>query len=502
VAGSHKGVLLLVVVMALFLAGSLLLSPPWVSLTALLLPLVLFEALPTGFLDTGTRFYHGHRLSPPLGLFVLAVGALLFDRVKTGEPFRRPGPFIYPVGFLLACALMGAVNGRLSGAATSDLIYQLEPLIFLTLMPWVVVNVLRTRSSVRNFAVAAGVLAIIKGAEGLMSLASGGGGGALGESSITYLEPTANWLSLLFLLTLLVALIHRVPTASWARWGSILAFAALVLSFRRSFWIGGTLGIVLVLLLATGRRGGRVLLPSAVVFAVASVLTFAIAQGGSNNPVLARGKQLSPSAISLSADDRYRIEERRNILKNVEKRPVFGLGIAVPWTAYRAVSLDFSGARQYTHLLVLWYWMKMGVFGLIAYLWLMGTALYMGYSLWRRHPDGLHRSIGLAALAGFAGLMIAEATASFTGVDLRFSFIVGAAMGWLAAAHATMSDPAPVAAVSAERRTQSLIAGRRAVSSGVVALLTNHKRWVTPAVTAAILVSGLIALAMAISSLA
>lgn len=499
-AGSHKGVLLLVAVMAVFLAGSLLLSAPWVSLTVLLVPLVLFEALPTGFLDVGTRFYHGHRLSPPLGLFVLAVGALLFDRVKTGEPFRRPGPFIYPVGFLLVCALMGAVNGRLSGAATSDLIYQLEPLAFLTLMPWVVVNVLKSRTAVRNFAVAAGVLAVIKGAEGLMNLAAGGGGGALGSSAITYLEPTANWLGLLFLLTLLVALIHRVPTATWARLGSILALAALVLSFRRSFWIGGTLGFVLVLLLATGRRGGRVLLPSAVVFAVASVLTFAIAQGGSNNPVLARGKQLSPSAISLSADDRYRIEERRNILKNVEKRPVFGLGIAVPWTAYRPVSLDFSGARQYTHLVVLWYWMKMGVFGFLAYLWLMGTALYMGYTLWRRHPDGLHRSIGLATLAGFAGLMIAEATASFTGVDLRFSFIVGAVMGWLAAAHATMSDPAPVAAVSGERRTQSLIAGRRAVSSGV-ALLSNHRSWVTPAVTAAILVSGLVTLAMAISSL-
>ena len=40
--------------------------------------------------------------------------------------------------------------------------------------------------------------------------------------------------------------------------------------------------------------------------------------------------------------------------------------------------------------------MKMGILGLFAYFWLMATAMYMGFSLWRQHPDGLHRAIGLA----------------------------------------------------------------------------------------------------------
>jgi hypothetical protein len=240
-----------------------------------------------------------------------------------------------------------------------------------------------------------------------------------------------------------------------------------------------------------------VLLPSVIICAIACVAAFALAgPTNSSNPVLARGKALSPSQIQLSADDRYRIEERRNVLKDLSQRPVYGLGIGVPWTQHRAVSLAFKGQGQYAHFVALWFWLKMGLFGLAAYIWLMATALWMGFSIWRRHPDGLHRSIGLAAFAGLAGLMVVELTASFTGVDTRFSIIVGAALGWLAAARATMNDPAPEKTVE-RGLVQPLAAGRRVMSSGLAAV-RSHKSWRTPAFAAVLIAGGALILAVAV----
>jgi hypothetical protein len=216
--------------------------------------------------------------------------------------------------------------------------------------------------------------------------------------------------------------------------------------------------------------------------------------------VQARAKALSPSQIQLNADDRYRIEERRNVLKDLAQRPVYGLGIGVPWVAHRAVSIDFKGSRQYVHFLPLWYWMKMGILGLIAYVWLFGTALYMGFSLWRRHPDGMHRATGLAAFAGFAGLMVVETTASFTGVDTRFSIVVGAALGWLGAARLTMNDPEPEKKVETGL-TQPVLVGRRAMATGV-AFARSHKAWRTPAVASVLVLAGAVALAAALIGIA
>jgi O-antigen ligase/polysaccharide polymerase Wzy-like membrane protein len=494
-------VLVLAAVIGLSAVIALLLAPAWVALSALLVTIVLFEANPQGFLSTTSHFYSaGGKIGLPFMFFLLVVAALLFDLVRTGEPFRIPGPLTYPLLFLLGAALIGIINGKLSGAGRGAMISQIETLLMLGITPFVVVNALRTRTAVRNFALIGAGLAVFKGFEGTVGWAMGQGM-SFGSTTLTYIEPTANWLMLLLLLTIAVAVIHRVPTSAWVRWGSLFAFAALVLSFRRSFWIGAILGFILILLFATGRRGGRVLLPGIIIFLIAFGAAYVVAgPTNSSNPLQARAKALSPSQIQLNADDRYRIEERRNVLKDLAQRPIYGLGIGVPWVAHRAVSLDFNGARQYVHFLPLWYWMKMGIFGLIAYVWLFGTALYMGFSLWRRHPDGLHRAIGLAAFAGFAGLMVVETTASFTGVDTRFSIVVGAALGWLAAARATMNDAEPEKNIEAGL-TQPILAGRRAMATGVE-FARSHKAWRAPAVASVLVLAGAVALVAAVIGIA
>src|SRR5690606_7704178 len=106
-------------------------------------------------------------------------------------------------------------------------------------------------------------LAIAKAASGLLVMAAGLGV-ALGSTTITYYEPTANWVVMVALLGIVAALVGGTRPPAWMLAGTPLLIASLALSYRRSFWIAAVLGLLLVVLLGTSARGWRVLVPAAV----------------------------------------------------------------------------------------------------------------------------------------------------------------------------------------------------------------------------------------------
>ena len=63
----------------------------------------------------------------------------------------------------------------------------------------------------------------------------------------------------------------------------------------------------------------------------------------------------------------------------------------------------------------------------------MGTLLAMGWQVWRRSADRLQSAAGLAIFCGVLALGIVETVGSFTGVDPRFTALVGGVAGLLAA---------------------------------------------------------------------
>jgi len=56
----------------------------------------------------------------------------------------------------------------------------------------------------------------------------------------------------------------------------------------------------------------------------------------------------------------------------------------------------------------------------------------LGWRLWRRSADPLLRALGLGALSWLLAMAVVETTASFTGVDLRYSVLAGVVLGLLA----------------------------------------------------------------------
>jgi O-antigen ligase len=237
------------------------------------------------------------------------------------------------------------------------------------------------------------------------------------------------------------AMLARMRPPLWMLTGTPLLIASLVLSYRRSFWIGTVLGLVLVVLLALSPMGRRLLVPIALVVAAAIWLLGSVTFQ-STSPIVKRAASLNPTSLTNNIEDRYRLDERADVIAELERKPVTGLGILVGWHAYaQPLSVEHEEARQYVHFAALWWWMKLGIFGLLAYAGLLIAAARLAWKVWRRGWEPIVRVFGLASLCGIAGLLVVETTATFTGSDLRFTVVFATQLGLLGLLAAMSEKP-------------------------------------------------------------
>jgi O-Antigen ligase len=414
------------------LVVAFLLLQPRLTLAALLGVVIVIEADPVGLLPIGPSFYSPIRVgqTPPDLLFYILVAGTGLQLLRERSHPRGIGPMTLPALALAAAAIGGLATGYYAGASGSDLLLSGLRLAELLLLPFLVANLLTDEASVRGFLVGAAALAAFKAVTGLLAVATGAGFTVEG-GVITYYEPVANWLMLMFLLFVLAARVRRFSLPSWVWWTVPLAVLAFVLSYRRSFWLAAVFALVVVVVIAS-RRSLRTAL---VAVGLVLVLAGTAALGGSSeveSPVLERARSLQPGSLGEDRGDRYRIDERRNVVAEIEHAPITGLGMNIPWSARYPLSEEHD--RNYTHVILLWYWLKMGLIGVLAFIWLYAVAMWTAFGVWRNHPKELVRLGALAALGGLVALVVVELTASFTGVEPRLTIVFGALLGWIAAA--------------------------------------------------------------------
>jgi hypothetical protein len=164
-------------------------------------------------------------------------------------------------------------------------------------------------------------------------------------------------------------------------------------------------------------------------------------------PIAERVESLNPTKIQNNPQDSYRIGERRNVIAEIEGHPVAGIGLAIPWVARYPLSVDRKYSRTYVHFAALWWWLKLGIIGLVAYLAVMASSIWASYRVWREQRDIWFKAVGLAMMGSVIALMVAETTATFIGVTPRMAAIFATAIGIVAAmlAEARRSAQAPAA---------------------------------------------------------
>jgi hypothetical protein len=248
-----------------------------------------------------------------------------------------------------------------------------------------------------------------------------------------------------YILFVLAAVLRRVRLPWWVLAGTVVVLMSLVLAYRRSFWIAAVLGFVLVLVMASGQTGRPLLLLACAVIGVAVYLTVVqgvVTEPQASGPLARRLASLNPNKLTTNPDDRYRLDERRNVLAELRDQPITGLGLANPWHARYPLPAEHVGGHDYVHFAALWFWLKLGLIGLIGYGALMIGAVSAARRVWIAHADPLLRSLGLAIGVTIVGLFVVETTATFTGANPRFTVIFGAVLGVLASVHLSLRDAA------------------------------------------------------------
>jgi O-antigen ligase len=425
-----KGLLVpLVVVLAL-----ILLYRPVASMALVVGLTVLCEGESFGILTFTSNLYQTlyKNLSVLDALVALAIAAVAFDAIRHRRHLHLPRPLVFPLAVLALAMTAGIVTGHAAGAKLRFVVFSEDVLGYLLLLPIAVANLDIDRRQMALLLKGAMALAILKAVLGLVEINSGHGTAVEGSSTLTYYEPAANWLIMIAALGLFAAVLARVRPPLWMALGSPLLIASLVLSYRRSFWIASVLGILLVLMLGTSPAGRRLMIPASL-FVVVAIWLLGSVNFQSQLPIAKRVASLSPSSLEANAEDRYRLDERANVLAEIGSHPITGLGMTIPWnTTVRTLSLEHPGGRQYVHFAALWFWLKLGILGLLAYIACIAASMVLAWQAWRRSHEPLLRAFALASLCGMAGLVVMDTTASFTGVDARFTVLFAAQVGLLA----------------------------------------------------------------------
>ena len=413
---------------------------PRALLAAYVAAIVLLEDDELGFFPQRGAFYDGVP-SPADAVFVLVALASLAWLVQQRRPIRLPQPFTAPLVLLALALAVGAILGVTSGGNSTSIANSLRAFIPLLVLPLLVVNLIDTRRHLLQAAGLAAALAAAKGIEGLFVWATGAGR-PLDGTTITFYEPAANFLLLVLVLGVAAAFLLKVTLPLWVRLALPVAALALVLSYRRNFWIAAVLGLALLVICSRLQEQRRMLLPLVVVIAVAATASFAwLGPPDLQGPVAERVTSLSRSRITTNPYERYRLDEQQNVIAEIRQSPLVGIGLGVPWQVTHPLPVELEGGRLYSHTVALWYWLKLGFAGLVAYVWLVLATLLTAVAVARKSRDGVVRAAGLALAAVTIGMAVAETTGSFTGVSDRYSILVALVIGWLAAARRLVDEP-------------------------------------------------------------
>jgi O-antigen ligase len=381
-----------------------------------------------------------------------------------------PRVLAVPLTVLALAMIVGLVTAHAAGVSLSKTLRAESSLAFLLLLPIAVANLDLDRRRLRMVMGGALALAVLKAVLGLIEVAGHHGTPIEGHVAATYYEPTANWLMMMALLWIVASRVLGTRPSRWTLLSAGLLVASLALSYRRSFWIATLLGVLLVLLIGLSPVNRRLLL-SAIVMVAAAIWLLGSVHFESQLPVVKRAESLAPSKVESNAEDAYRLDESANVLGAIAHAPLTGLGVEVPWNAtVRPLPVEHEGGRLYVHIATLWYWLKLGILGLVAYVTLLCGAAMLSWRVWRRSHEPAVRAFGLASLSALAGLVVIETTASFTGVDVRFTILLAAQIGLLAllARRSAASSDEPTRIASGGERTARVASTRLAPGGAVV----------------------------------
>src|SRR5262245_11153493 len=209
-AGLRWGPFVLLVPPALAGAAVLLLRPE-LSVALLISLVVMCERADTGLFPFTSHLYDDILGGPSAieWLMAFSLVAVVLGRLAKAKPVRIGGPLALPLGLIALAGVAGTVTGHFAGGVSiKTIVFAGHQVAYVLVMPLLVVNVVDSERRARQALALLCLLAVVKSALGLLTVAAGAGT-IVDGASITYYEPVANWLALIVILGVVAALLAR-----------------------------------------------------------------------------------------------------------------------------------------------------------------------------------------------------------------------------------------------------------------------------------------------------
>jgi O-antigen ligase len=201
-------------------------------------------------------------------------------------------------------------------------------------------------------------------------------------------------------------IIARLLTKSISIYLSILILtiltAGVIVTFGRGIWIT-TIIVGLFLSKSLSGWGGVVKYTISLVIGASAALMLLAAYKPEIIAVTYERILSTTQEGSKNSSLGWRLEETEFAIKTLIKSPVFGIGYGTPYKPYfRLGTLESSEMLvRYIHNGYLGLWMKLGIFGPIAAIWLIITIIKRGSLLIKKASDPKIKSLAAALTAGF-----------------------------------------------------------------------------------------------------
>lgn len=243
-----------------------------------------------------------------------------------------------------------------------------------------------------------------------------------------------------------------VALTLWFTFTSAVSLAAIVASFSRGAWLGITAAIVIMLVIAD--RRAAVAVGAAVVILVLGTLA-----GGSKFAPAAlqdRFHQLESQVRLFNSNDvqitdaNFAAVERmahwQTGLNMFNAHPFTGIGIGNFDARYSQfiANPNFIIAEGHAHNYYINAAAETGIVGLIAYLWLILTGLWISFRAVLRAPSELGRAVGVGAVGVTVALMVHNVVENLHVLNLGIQLAIVWAMAIIVVRFLTDRDPATV----------------------------------------------------------
>jgi hypothetical protein len=332
------------------------------------------------FISDGLTFY-----PLELCLIAMAVGWILQMAAKRTWVLHK-GPLFRPLLVFTAFMLFGFAHGMASGGDRTAGLWELRWVMILPVLYLLLTNLFERREQYVRLWVFVMVAVFINGIIAVLNYQTLTAADREGMESFVSHGATLSMNAMLILL--LGAWMFR--KSSWA-WRACLPFALVPVTFmylasqRRAAFVAlmAGLGVVAIVLLWTNRRVFWKLVP--VVLIIGAVYCAAFWHDETSTagfPAQAVKSVIAPDDVSErnQNSDLYRIIEKQDIQATIRSSPILGIGFGHPflrpWPLPQIA--PFLLEPYMPHNAILWVWMKAGIGGFIAMLYLFGATMYSG----------------------------------------------------------------------------------------------------------------------------